>query len=113
MHNYCLDVHIIVYLYYSRIYDYCQVQNLILPLNTGDLMIKYTPFWETLEKSNESTYTLINKHNISSATIDRLRKNQGISTTKIDDLCKIFKCRVEDIIVFEDDEIDENGNSNK
>ena len=25
----------------------------------------------------------------------------------------IFKCRVEDIIVFEDDEIDENGNSNK
>ena len=76
-------------------------------------MIKYTPCWETLEKSNESTYTLINKHNISSATIDRLRKNQGISTTKIDDLCKIFKCRVEDIIVFEDDEIDENGNSNK
>lgn len=89
------------------------MQNLILPLNTGDLMIKYTPFWETLEISNESTYTLINKHNISSATIDRLRKNQGISTTKIDDLCKIFKCRVEDIIVFEDDEIDENGNSNK
>lgn len=66
-------------------------------------MIKYTPFWETLKKSNESTYTLINKHNISSATINRLRKNQGISTAKIDDLCKIFKCRVEDIIVFEDD----------
>ena len=66
-------------------------------------MIKYTPFWETLKKSNESTYTLINKHDISSATINRLRKNQGISTAKIDDLCKIFKCRVEDIIVFEDD----------
>lgn len=112
-HNYCLDVRIIVYLYYNHIYDYCQVQNLILPLNTGDIMIKYTPFWETLEKSNESTYTLINKHNISSATIDRLRKNQGISTAKIDDLCKIFKCRVEDIIVFEDDENDENSNSNK
>ena len=61
-HNYCLDVRIIVYLHYNHIYDYCQVQNLILPLNTGDIMIKYTPFWETLEKSNESTYTLINKH---------------------------------------------------
>ena len=47
---------------------------------------------------------LINRYNISSATIDRMRKNQGISTAKIDDLCKIFKCRVEDIIVFEDDE---------
>ena len=67
-------------------------------------MIKYTPFWETLKKSNESTYTLINKYGISSATIDRLRKNKGISTMKIDDLCKILKCRVEDIIVFENEE---------
>lgn len=64
-------------------------------------MIKYTPFWETLKKSKESTYTLIHKHNISSATIDRLRKNQGISTMKIDDLCRILDCRVEDIIVYE------------
>ena len=90
------------------------MQNLILPLNTGDLMIKlHSLFGKLWRKVNESTYTLINKHNISSATIDRLRKNQGISTTKIDDLCKIFKCRVEDIIVFEDDENDENGDSNK
>ena len=66
-------------------------------------MIKYTPFWETLKKSNESTYTLINKHNISSATIDRLRKNQGISTVKIDDLCRILKCDVENILVYEKD----------
>ena len=66
-------------------------------------MIKYTPFWETLKKSNESTYTLINKHNISSATIDRLRKNQGISTVKIDDLCRILKCDVENIIVYAKD----------
>lgn len=67
-------------------------------------MIKYTPFWETLKKSNESTYTLINKYGISSATIDRLRKNKGISTMKIDDLCKILNCKVEDIIVFEKEE---------
>lgn len=66
-------------------------------------MIKYTPFWETLKKSSESTYTLIHKHNISSATIDRLRKNQGISTMKIDDLCSILHCRVEDILVYEED----------
>lgn len=64
------------------------------------ILIKYTPFWETLKKSKESTYTLIHKYNISSATIDRLRKNQGISTMKIDDLCKILDCRVEDIIVY-------------
>lgn len=66
-------------------------------------MIKYTPFWETLKNSTESTYTLIHKHHISSATIDRLRKNQGISTMKIDDLCRILNCKVENIIVYEKD----------
>ncbi len=67
-------------------------------------MIKYTPFWETLSKSNENTYTLIRRHNISSSTINRLKNNQGISTMKINDLCKILHCRVEDILVYEEDD---------
>ena len=66
-------------------------------------MISYRPFWETLKKSSESTYTLINNHNISSSTIDRLRKGMGISTLKIDDLCRILSCRVEDIIEYKKD----------
>lgn len=66
-------------------------------------MISYKPFWDTLKLSKESTYTLIQKHNISSSTVDRLRKNKGISTQTIDDLCKILKCRVEDIIVYIDE----------
>lgn len=63
-------------------------------------MISYRPFWATLKKNGETTYTLINKYNISSSTIDRLRKGNGISTAKIDDLCKILHCKVEDIIEF-------------
>ena len=43
-------------------------------------MIDYTPFWHTLKSSNESTYTLINKHRISSSTIDKLRKNQFLKS---------------------------------
>lgn len=66
-------------------------------------MIKYDPFWNTLKERGESTYTLINKHGISSATIDRIRKGNGITTQKINDLCSILKCRVEDIIIFEED----------
>ena len=66
-------------------------------------MIIYDPFWETLKNSNESTYTLINKHGISSATIDRIRKGNGITTQKLDDLCKILHCRVEDIIKYVDE----------
>lgn len=65
-------------------------------------MISYKPFWDTLKNSNESTYTLIQKHNISSSTIDRLRKNKGISTQTIDDLCRIFHCRVQDIIEYKE-----------
>ena len=63
-------------------------------------MISYEPFWQTLKKRNITTYTLINKYNISSATIDRMKKGNGISTMKINDFCKILDCRVEDIIVY-------------
>lgn len=65
-------------------------------------MISYKPFWETLKKRNISTYALINKHGISSATIDRMKKGNGISTMKIDDFCRILKCDVSDIIEYID-----------
>lgn len=63
-------------------------------------MISYAPFWRTIKERGESTYTLINKYGISSVTISRMRQGGGISTSKIDDLCKILHCRVEDIIEF-------------
>ncbi|MCM1367820.1 MAG: helix-turn-helix transcriptional regulator [Roseburia sp.] len=63
-------------------------------------MITYSPFWNTLKEKGVSTYALINKHNISSSTIDRMRKGKGISTLKIDDLCSILDCRVQDIIEY-------------
>lgn len=67
-------------------------------------MIRYDPFWKTLKERGESTYSLINKHNISSATIDRIRKGNGITTQKLNDLCHILGCKVEDIIEYVDDE---------
>ncbi|MEE1504669.1 MAG: helix-turn-helix transcriptional regulator [Acutalibacteraceae bacterium] len=63
-------------------------------------MISYAPFWETLKKQGITTYTLINKFNISSATIDRMKKGNGISTMKINDFCKILNCKVEDIVEY-------------
>ncbi|MDO4328996.1 MAG: helix-turn-helix transcriptional regulator [Lachnospiraceae bacterium] len=63
-------------------------------------MIRYDPFWKTLKSSGESTYTLINKHRISSSTIDRLRKNQPITTTTINDLCRVLNCNVENIATY-------------
>lgn len=66
-------------------------------------MISYAPFWATLKNKKISTYMLINTYNISSATIDRMRKGNGISTMKIDDFCKILNCKVEDIIEYKDE----------
>lgn len=63
-------------------------------------MISYRPFWDTLRSSNESTYTLIKNHKLSSSTIDKLRKNRPITTTTLNDLCRILNCRVEDILEY-------------
>ncbi len=66
-------------------------------------MISYEPFWKTLKDRNITTYTLITKYDISSATIDRMKKGNGISTMKIDDFCRILNCKVSDIIEYVDE----------
>ena len=63
-------------------------------------MIDYSPFWDTLKNSQETTYTLINKYHISSATIDKLRKNKPMNTTTINDLCRILNCQIQDVAQY-------------
>lgn len=70
-------------------------------------MINYSPFWKTLRNSSESTYTLINRYHISSATIDKLRRNKPLNTTTINDLCRILDCRIEDIAMYAPSEEDQ------
>ena len=63
-------------------------------------MIVYSRFGKALRASSESTYTLINRHRISSSTIDKLRKNKPITTTTLNDLCRILGCQPEDILEY-------------
>lgn len=63
-------------------------------------MIDYSPFWNTLENSTETTYTLINHHHVSSAIIDKLRKNKPMNTTTLNDLCRILDCDICDIVKY-------------
>lgn len=63
-------------------------------------MISYAAFWTTLKESQESTYTLIKNHHISSSTLDKLRKNRPLNTTTINDLCRILNCRVQDVMEY-------------
>ena len=60
-------------------------------------MIDYSPFWETLEKSNENWYTLTKKYKMSDSTLSRLKHNEPISTKTINDLCRIVECKIQDI----------------
>lgn len=63
-------------------------------------MISYAAFWATLKESQESTYTLIKNHHISSSTLDKLRKNRPLNTTTINDLCRILNYRVQDVMEY-------------
>ncbi len=72
-------------------------------------MISYKPFWNTLKEKKVSTYTLINQYHISSNRLTRMRKGLPLTTTSIDDFCRILHCRVEDIIVYEDDPVTEDS----
>lgn len=64
-------------------------------------MISYAPFWRTIKEKGITTYALIHRYGISAATIDRMKKGNGISTMKINDFCSILGCRVEEIIEYE------------
>lgn len=70
-----------------------------MPCEVSDL-ISYRPFFETLQRRNETTYTLIIRHNVSSSLINRLRNNRPVSTTTVNDLCKLLECSVSDIIEY-------------
>ncbi|WP_448861971.1 helix-turn-helix domain-containing protein [Dorea sp.] len=63
-------------------------------------MIDYSPFWKTLENSNENWYTLTNKHHMSNSTLHRLKHNKDISTKTLNDLCRILNCNIQDIIQY-------------
>ncbi|MCL1844965.1 MAG: helix-turn-helix transcriptional regulator [Defluviitaleaceae bacterium] len=68
-------------------------------------MLSYQPFWDTLKRKKISTYALIEKHGISSGTIDRIRKGGYLTLRTVDDLCGILGCGIEEIVVHvaEDD----------
>lgn len=67
-------------------------------------MISYKPFYQTLKARGISTYRLINDYGISRSLLDRLKHDKPITTVTLDDLCKILHCRVEDILLFEEDD---------
>lgn len=67
-------------------------------------MIVYNRLWQTMREKGVSQYLLQKEYHISSGQLDRLRKNDGVSTYTLNQLCKILRCKLEDIAEYIDEE---------
>lgn len=63
-------------------------------------MISYAPLWKTMEKRGATTYTLQVKGNVSSSTVRRLKAGESVSTNTIDALCRLLRCKPNDVMEY-------------
>ncbi|MBP5428671.1 MAG: helix-turn-helix transcriptional regulator [Clostridia bacterium] len=63
-------------------------------------MIVYDKLWETLKERGISQYKLIRQYGISTGQLDRLRKNENVSTYTLNALCEILKCDLSEIATY-------------
>lgn len=66
-------------------------------------MIDFSPFWEMLAERHISVYDLEYKYDLNPAEISRLKHNHNFTIKTLEHYCKIFCCRIEDIVVFLED----------
>lgn len=66
-------------------------------------MISYEPLFKTMQSKKISSYRL-EKLGFSRATYYSIQKGNSISTNTVNQLCKILKCGVSDIIEYIDDD---------
>lgn len=69
-------------------------------------MISYSPLFETMKQKNISSYRL-EKMGFSRATYYSLRTGNSVSTNTINQLCKLLKCSVSEVMVYIDDETEQ------
>ena len=70
-------------------------------------MISYRPLWATMKNRGVSQYKLIKDYHFSTGQLDRLRKNESVSTHTLDILCKILDCKIEDVAVYLEEDASE------
>ncbi|MBR3587545.1 MAG: helix-turn-helix transcriptional regulator [Oscillospiraceae bacterium] len=63
-------------------------------------MISYERLWTVMKAKGISQYKLIKEYGFSSGQLDRLRKNENISTFTLNRLCEILDCSLEDIAEY-------------
>ena len=67
-------------------------------------MIVYDKLWKTMKEKGISQYKLITEYKISRGQLDRLRRNERVSTYTLDQFCRILECDISDIAQYIPDE---------
>ena len=66
-------------------------------------MISYEPLFQTMQKKGITSYRLF-KMGFPQSNYYALKRGENISTHTVDELCKLLKCNVADIMTFIDDQ---------
>ena len=66
-------------------------------------MIVFDRLWLTMKKKGISQYKLIHDYGFSTGQLDRLRKNETVSSYTLNRLCNILDCSVEEIMEHKPD----------
>lgn len=66
-------------------------------------MISYAPLFKTMKDKKITSYRL-EKLGFSRATYYSIQKGNSVSTNTINQLCKLLKCNVSDVMQYIDDE---------
>lgn len=66
-------------------------------------MISYAPLFRTMKEKNITSYRL-DKLGFSRATYYSIQKGNSVSTNTINQLCKLLKCNVSDVMEYVDEE---------
>ena len=64
------------------------------------VMIVYDRLWATMKERGISQYKLVKEYHFSNGQLDRLRKNENVSTHTLNELCEILGCELEDIAEY-------------
>lgn len=63
-------------------------------------MVVFDRLWATMKEKGITQYRLTKEFGISSGQLDRLRKNENVSTHTLGLLCEILDCKLEDIAEY-------------
>ena len=66
-------------------------------------MISYEPLFKTMKERGISSYRL-QKMGFNRATYYSIKSGKSVSTNKVNLLCKLLHCQVENIIAYVEDE---------